>query len=196
MRASLLRVAALRLFNTTPAVHGDKVAAALDGARGRPVTSIPIEVPLALCEAAPRARAIDDGAVRVLAASIAETGLLSPITVRRAISSRSGEACEAFEVVAGLHRVKADEQVEFLQNRVEVFLADAGVGGAGGEAEEGCGYDGEQRSGAECAEGLRGVRIARVTMRAHAGLIIIIPDAAVKLGGCGRECRDDGDGAV
>jgi ParB/RepB/Spo0J family partition protein len=124
----------LRLFNTTPAVHGDKVAAALDGARGRPVTSIPIEVPLALCEAAPRARAIDDGAVRVLAASIAETGLLSPITVRRAISSRSGEACEAFEVVAGLHRVKAFRRlgretipafvVEFDDLRAELALID------------------------------------------------------------------------
>jgi hypothetical protein len=40
------------------------------------------------------------------------------------------------------------------------------------------------------------VRIAWIAMRAHAGLIIIIPDAAVKLGGRGRECRDDGDGAV
>jgi hypothetical protein len=33
-------------------------------------------------------------------------------------------------------------------------------------------------------------------MRAHAGLIIIIMDEAVKPGGCGRERRDDGDGAV
>lgn len=70
------------------------------------------------------------------------------------------------------------------------------VGGAGGEAEEGCGYDGEQRSGAKCTEGSRGVRIARVAMQAHAGLIIIIAGAAVKLCGCGRERRDNGDGAV
>jgi hypothetical protein len=43
---------------------------------------------------------------------------------------------------------------------------------------------------------MRSVWVAWVVMRAHAGLIIIITDAAVKLGGCGRECRDDGDGAV
>ena len=40
------------------------------------------------------------------------------------------------------------------------------------------------------------LRSAWVAMRAHAGLIIIITDAVVKLGGCGRERRDDGDGAV
>jgi hypothetical protein len=40
------------------------------------------------------------------------------------------------------------------------------------------------------------LRIALVAMRAHAGLIIIITGAAVKLCGCGRERRDDGDGAV
>jgi hypothetical protein len=61
------------------------------------------------------------------------------------------------------------------------------VGGAGGNAEQDCGYDGEQRCD---------VRPAWVVMRAHAGLIIIITDAAVKLGGGGRERRDDGDGAV
>ena len=70
------------------------------------------------------------------------------------------------------------------------------AGGAGGNAEQCGGYDGEQRSGAECAEGSRGVRIAWVAMRAHAGLIIIIPDAAVKMCCCGRESRDNGDGAV
>jgi hypothetical protein len=43
---------------------------------------------------------------------------------------------------------------------------------------------------------MRSVWVAWVVMRDHAGLIIIITDAAVKLGGCERECRDDGDGAV
>ncbi len=59
----------------------------------------------------------------------------------------------------------------------------------GREAEERGGYDGEQRRG--------GVWIA---MRAHAGLIIIIADAAVKLCGCASvgdgEVADDGDGVV
>jgi hypothetical protein len=65
-----------------------------------------------------------------------------------------------------------------------------GAGDGGGEAEEGGSYDGEQ-----CC-GVRWARIARDAMRAHAGLIIIFTGLVVKLCGCGRERRDDGDGAV
>jgi ParB-like chromosome segregation protein Spo0J len=71
------------------------------------MTAAPVEVSLALCYPSPRARQIDDASVKALAASIAENGLINPISVRRVQTSRSGESCEAFEVVAGLHRVNA-----------------------------------------------------------------------------------------
>ena len=54
------------------------------------------------------ARAADDeAAVKALAVSIAENGLLSPITVRPLQVSRGGRMVDGFEIVAGHHRVKA-----------------------------------------------------------------------------------------
>ncbi len=60
------------------------------------------------------------------------------------------------------------------------------VGGAGGR----------QRRAAMMGSNAKTCDCAGVVMRAHAGLIIIITGAVVKPGGCGRERRDDGDGAV
>jgi len=71
-----------------------------------------IEVDLHLCYSSPRARAVDAKAVRALVASIEESGLMQPITVRRVRKSRSGQMCDAFEIIAGLHRVKAFRQLQ------------------------------------------------------------------------------------
>jgi N6-adenosine-specific RNA methylase IME4/uncharacterized ParB-like nuclease family protein len=71
------------------------------------MTQAPVEVDLALCDASLRGRPVDQAAVKALAASIAENGLLNPITVRRVKVSRSGRPVDGFEVVAGWHRVKA-----------------------------------------------------------------------------------------
>lgn len=67
----------------------------------------PVDVELQLCYPSPRAREIDRKAVEALAASIKEVGLLSAITVRKVQKSRNGIFCDAFEVIAGMHRVKA-----------------------------------------------------------------------------------------
>jgi N6-adenosine-specific RNA methylase IME4 len=61
----------------------------------------PVDVPLAICVGRPDARPVDRDAVTMLQASIAEVGLLQPITGRW----RHGE--QRFEVIAGLHRVEA-----------------------------------------------------------------------------------------
>jgi N6-adenosine-specific RNA methylase IME4 len=65
------------------------------------------EIDLQLCYPAHRARPIDDAAVKALAKSIDESGLLNPIIVRKVEKSRAGKTCDAFEVIAGMHRVKA-----------------------------------------------------------------------------------------
>lgn len=67
----------------------------------------PVDVELQLCYPSPRAREIDRKAVEALAASIKDVGLLSAITVRKVQKSRNGIFCDAFEVIAGMHRVKA-----------------------------------------------------------------------------------------
>lgn len=67
----------------------------------------PIEIELQLCYPSPRAREVDRNSVEALAASIKEIGLLSAITVRKVQKSRNGIFCDAFEVIAGMHRVKA-----------------------------------------------------------------------------------------
>ncbi len=71
------------------------------------VAAAPIEIAVALCDANLRARPVDDAAVKALAGSIAENGLLSPITVRPCKVSRGGRTIDGFEIVAGHHRVKA-----------------------------------------------------------------------------------------
>ena len=71
------------------------------------MTAAPVEIDLALCDASSRARLIDEAAVKTLAASIGENGLLNPITVRRADVPRGGRMIDGFEIVAGHHRVKA-----------------------------------------------------------------------------------------
>jgi N6-adenosine-specific RNA methylase IME4 len=74
--------------------------------------SAAIEVDLQLCYPSPKARAIDSKSVKALAASIEQIGLLNPVVVRRIQKSRAGQMCEAFEIVAGMHRVKAMRQLE------------------------------------------------------------------------------------
>lgn len=69
--------------------------------------TLPTDIPLTLCYAAGDAREVDATAVKALAASIGEVGLLNPISVRRAIKVRAGQDAEAYEVLAGMHRVKA-----------------------------------------------------------------------------------------
>ncbi|MBI5111320.1 MAG: ParB N-terminal domain-containing protein [Rhodovulum sp.] len=65
------------------------------------------EIDLQLCYPSLAARPVDSASVDVLAASIAENGLMQPITVRPAKRSRAGQTCDAYEVIAGMHRVKA-----------------------------------------------------------------------------------------
>lgn len=72
----------------------------------------PSEISLELCYPSPRARPVDAKAVNALAASIEESGLLNPVTVRRVQRSRSGQMCEVFEIIAGLHRVKAFRKLQ------------------------------------------------------------------------------------
>ena len=64
-----------------------------------------IEIEIHLCYPSPRARPIDEGSVNALASSIADGALLNAITVRRV--QKSDEACGAYEVIAGMHRVEA-----------------------------------------------------------------------------------------
>jgi len=66
-----------------------------------------IEIALPLCYPAADARAVDAAAVAALAASIGTLGLLQPVSVRRCRRERNGQEADAYEVLAGLHRVKA-----------------------------------------------------------------------------------------
>src|SRR3972149_4220616 len=66
-----------------------------------------VEPGLSLCYSSPLAREAAREDVAALAASIAEVGLLQPICVRRVQKSRSGQMTAVFEIIAGLHRVKA-----------------------------------------------------------------------------------------
>lgn len=71
----------------------------------------PAEIPLMLCYESDHARPIDMKAVKALAGSIAENGLMQPITVRRARRVRAGQMADAYEVIMGMHRVKACRQL-------------------------------------------------------------------------------------
>jgi uncharacterized ParB-like nuclease family protein len=64
-----------------------------------PSTATIIDVPLHLIHANPHARAVDRVHVDALAVSILEIGLLEPVVVR--------SLGDAYEVMAGLHRVEA-----------------------------------------------------------------------------------------
>ena len=80
-------------------------------------------IPLELCYPADDARDIDGAAVKSLAASIAEVGLLNPISVRKAIKVRAGRDADVFEVLAGMHRVKAFRQLG--RETIPAFVLDA-----------------------------------------------------------------------
>ena len=68
---------------------------------------VSIDVDLQLCYASDKARGVDPRSVDTLADSIEQSGLLQPITVRRVQKSRAGQMADAFEIIAGVHRVKA-----------------------------------------------------------------------------------------
>src|ERR1700683_1143345 len=70
-----------------------------------------IEIDLHLCYESDHARAVDRKAVNALAASIEQIGLQSAIVVRVAQRTRSGKLTDVYEVIAGLHRVKAFRQL-------------------------------------------------------------------------------------
>lgn len=74
--------------------------------------SVQSDIELHLCYPSPRARPIDDAAVKALASSIADGGLLNAITVRKVQRSRNGQMCDAYEVIAGMHRVKAFRRLQ------------------------------------------------------------------------------------
>ncbi len=71
-----------------------------------------IEISLELCYPNRKAREVDTNAVLQLTASIAECGLMQPITVRKVQKSRNGRICDAYEVIAGMHRVKAFRRLQ------------------------------------------------------------------------------------
>jgi hypothetical protein len=70
------------------------------------------EIELRLCYESMKARKVDQSAVQALAASIADCGLMTPITVRMVLKSRSGTMSDAYEVIAGLHRVEAFRRLQ------------------------------------------------------------------------------------
>jgi ParB-like chromosome segregation protein Spo0J len=70
-----------------------------------------VDIELQLCHPTPKARVVDPATVAALAASIAECGLLTPIIARKVQKSLAGRMADAYEVVAGLHRVKAFGQL-------------------------------------------------------------------------------------
>lgn len=86
------------------------------------MTEAPAEISLQLCYPSPKARNVDTKAVNALVESIRETGLLQPITVRRVQKSRAGQMEEAFEVIAGLHRVKAFRKLG--RETIPAFVSD------------------------------------------------------------------------
>lgn len=86
------------------------------------MTGTASEISLQLCYPSPKARNVDTKAVNALVESIKETGLLQPITVRRVQKSRAGQMEDAFEVIAGLHRVKAFRKLG--RETIPAFVSD------------------------------------------------------------------------
>lgn len=77
--------------------------------------SVPAEIDVAACRASPAARKIKAAHVDVLAHSILQIGLIQPISVR-AIGN-------GFEVIAGLHRLRAFEKLG--RNKIPAIVRDS-----------------------------------------------------------------------
>jgi len=67
----------------------------------------PVSIPVSHLFLRPDARRIDRDAVRRLASSIAEIGVLNPLRVRPTRANVNGEPADAYEVTAGAHRLEA-----------------------------------------------------------------------------------------
>jgi ParB family transcriptional regulator, chromosome partitioning protein len=68
---------------------------------------MPATIPIEQIEPGQRLRDISEAQVQSLIASIADVGLLNPITVYVRTVMRSGEAVEGYGLVAGAHRLEA-----------------------------------------------------------------------------------------
>jgi hypothetical protein len=78
-----------------------------DAAPRKEGAAVIVEIDLHLCYPSDKVREVDTKAVKALVASIEECGLLNPITVRKTVRYRTGQASDAYEVIVGMHRVKA-----------------------------------------------------------------------------------------
>lgn len=70
-----------------------------------------VTIPTSLIVMRRDARKVDAGAVRALASSIAEIGILNPLRVRASRGFVDGLSADVFEVIAGVHRLKAARQI-------------------------------------------------------------------------------------
>lgn len=73
-------------------------------------------------ETGDRLRAISEAQVEALIASIADVGLLNPITVFKTKAIRSGVQIDAFGLVAGAHRLEAYKRLGLVD--IPVFVVD------------------------------------------------------------------------
>lgn len=89
-----------------------------------------------------RIRSLNDAQVKALVDSIAEVGLLNPVTVYRKPIYRSGEEVEGYGLIAGAHRLEACKRLGLAE--IEVVIVD---------------LDEPQRVLAECDENLCGTTL-------------------------------------
>lgn len=124
-----------------------------------------MNIPLALIERGQRLREVSEAQVEALAASIADVGLLNPITVYRCKVFRDGGWTEGFGLVAGAHRLAAFERLG--RPEIAVTVVD---------------LDDLERQIAECDENLQGPKLspserARFVKRRKDAYEALHPDA-------------------
>lgn len=123
-------------------------------------------IPVALITTHGRIRQADPSRVGALVDSIAEVGLLNPITVYRRTITRNGQDAEGYGLIAGAHRLEACKALGLVE--IEAQIVD---------------LDEQQRIIAECDENLCGSRltpseVALFTSKRKAAYIALHPETA------------------
>lgn len=82
------------------------------------------QVSVSMISAVLRVRSVTDAQVKALAASIAEVGLLNPLTVYRTTIIRDGNEVDGFGLIAGAHRLEAVKQLGWTEVPAQIVEMD------------------------------------------------------------------------
>ena len=138
-------------------------------------------IPIALINRGERIRAVVSGKVDALVSSIADCGLLNPITVSLAWSVKDGKACNSYMLIAGLHRLEA--MIKIGATEIPAVVVD---------------LIGPQAVIAECDENLCGSNLSQAerslfTRRRKEAYVALHPETAHGTPGVSRQVGDTRD---